>query len=60
MSNSSSTGGITNSSFFASKMIFALNNHFEADLDNLSYHMTAYGKGKLLTIAISNENSYYL
>jgi hypothetical protein len=59
-SSSSSSGGIASSSFLASKMIFALNKQFEPDLGNLNYHLTEYGKVKLLTIALSNENSYYL
>ena len=57
--SSSSSGGITKSSFLASMMIFALNKQFEPDLGNLNYHLTQYGKVKLLTIALSNENSYY-
>jgi len=60
VSSTSSTGGIANSSFLASKMIFALNKQFELDLGHLNYHLTEYGKVKLLTVALSNENSYYL
>jgi hypothetical protein len=60
ISSTGSTGGIANSSFLASKMIFALNKQFEPDLGHLNYHLTEYGKVKLLTVALSNENSYYL
>lgn len=59
VSSTSSAGGIANSSFLASKMI-ALNKQFELDLGHLNYHLTEYGKVKLLTVALSNENSYYL
>ncbi len=41
-------------------MIFAMNKQFEGDLGNLNYHLTEYGKVKILTIALSNENRYYL
>jgi hypothetical protein len=58
--SSSTSGGIASSSFLASKMIFALNKQFENDLGHLNYHLTEYGKVKLLTVALSNENSYYL
>ena len=58
--SSSSSGGIASSSFLASKMIFALNKQFENDLGHLNYHLTEYGKVKLLTVALSNENSHYL
>jgi hypothetical protein len=60
VSSTSSTGGIANSSFLASKMIFALNKQFEPDLGHLNYHLTEYGKVKLLTVALSNENSHFL
>lgn len=60
ISSTGSTGGIANSSFLASKMIFALNKQLERDLGHLNYHLTEYGKVKLLTVALSNENSYYL
>jgi hypothetical protein len=59
-SSASSTGGIANSSFLASKMIFSLNKQFEPDLGNLNYLLTEYGKVKLLTVALSNENNHYL
>ena len=58
--SSSAGGGIASSSFLASKMIFALNKQFENDLGHLNYHLTEYGKVKLLTVALSNENSHYL
>jgi hypothetical protein len=58
--SSSASGGIASSSFLASKMIFALNKQFENDLGHLNYHLTEYGKVKLLTVALSNENSHYL
>jgi hypothetical protein len=57
---SNAGGGIASSSFLASKMIFALNKQFENDLGHLNYHLTEYGKVKLLTVALSNENSPYL
>ncbi|HJS68948.1 MAG TPA: hypothetical protein VJ730_05955 [Nitrososphaera sp.] len=57
---SNAGGGIASSSFLASKMIFALNKQFENDLGHLNYHLTEYGKVKLLTVALSNENSHYL
>jgi hypothetical protein len=60
ISSSSSSGSVASSSFLASKMIFALNKQFEADLGHLNYHLTEYGKVKLLTVALSNENSHYL
>jgi hypothetical protein len=59
-SSTGSAGGVANSSFLASKMIFALNKQFEPDLGHLNYHLTEYGKVKLLTVALSKENSYYL
>lgn len=58
--SSATTGGIVNSTFLASRMIFALNKQFEGDLGHLNYQLTEYGKVKLLTIALSNENNYYL
>lgn len=58
--SNSSLAGITNSTFLASRMIFALNKQFEGDLGHLNYQLTEYGKVKLLTIALSNENNYYL
>ena len=60
VSSTSLTGGIASSSFLASKMIFALNKQFEPDLGHLNYHLTEYGKVKLLTVALSNENSHFL
>ncbi len=60
ISSSNSIGGIAKSPFLAGKMIFALNNQFEGDLGRLNCRLTEYGKVKLLTIALSNENSYYL
>jgi hypothetical protein len=58
--SSSASGGIDSSSFLASKMIFVLNKQFEPDLGHLNYHLTEYGKVKLLTVALSNENSHFL
>ncbi|AFU59166.1 MAG: hypothetical protein QXX64_04875 [Nitrososphaera sp.] len=58
--SNSSLAGITNGTFLASRMIFALNKQFEGDLGHLNYQLTEYGKVKLLTIALSNENNYYL
>jgi hypothetical protein len=60
ISSTGPTGGIANSSFLASKMNFALNKRFEPELGNLNYHLTEYGKVKLLTVALSNENGHYL
>jgi hypothetical protein len=58
--SSAGSGGVASSSFLASKMIFALNKQFEPDLGQLNYHLTEYGKVKLLTVALSNENNHYL
>jgi hypothetical protein len=58
--SSSASGGIANSSFLASKMVIELNKQFEPDLGHLNYHLTEYGKVKLLTVALSNENGHYL
>ena len=59
VNSTSSTGGIAGSSFLASKMIFALNKQFEPDLGHLNYHLTEFGKMKLLTVALSKENNHF-
>jgi hypothetical protein len=41
-------------------MILALNKQFEPNLGYLNYPLTGYGKVKLLTVALSNENSHFL
>ncbi|MEW6605206.1 MAG: hypothetical protein AB1351_11050 [Thermoproteota archaeon] len=53
------TEGFT-SSFAASRMVSMLNKQFESGLGQMNYHLTEYSKVKLLTVALSNENSYYL